>query len=164
MRDLLLRPHVRRWWDDGSTTPYPDAEITHYRDALQGTDPTYRYLIERDGVAIGLIQHYRIGEDREYASALGLDEDAVGVDLFIADPALTGCGIGPEVLRSFLLDLAMPFHRLDVCVIGPSVRNASAIRAYEKVGFRPLKDVTVPEPDPEHLMRVTRQELLRGDQ
>ena len=52
--------------------------------------------------------------------------------------------------------------RYDVaeCVIGPSVRNASAIRAYEKAGFRSFKDVHVPdEPDPEHLMRIRRDEV-----
>jgi RimJ/RimL family protein N-acetyltransferase len=64
------------------------------------------------------------------------------------------------MLRQFLRDVAFPFHRIDVCVIGPSVRNLAAIRAYEKVGFRPLREVRVPaEPDPEFLMRVTAAEL-----
>ena len=44
--------------------------------------------------------------------------------------------------------------------IGPSVKNVSAIRAYEKAGFRFFKDTRVPdEPDPEHLMRIQRDEL-----
>ncbi len=160
VREWLLRPHVRRWWDDGSASPYPDAEVEHYRDAIEGRDPTYRFVIERDGAAIGLIQHYRIGEDPEYAAALGLSEDAVGVDLFIAEPDLVGRGIGPDALRRFLLDVAFPFQGLDVCVIGPSVRNTAAIRAYAKTGFGDLGDVVVPhERDPEHLMRVTRAEL-----
>jgi RimJ/RimL family protein N-acetyltransferase len=45
-------------------------------------------------------------------------------------------------------------------VIGPSVKNIAAIRAYEKAGFRPLKLVPVPgEPDPEFLMRLTAADL-----
>jgi hypothetical protein len=37
-----------------------------------------------------------------------------------------------------------------------------AIRAYEKAGFRFLKDAVVPdEPDPEHLMRIRRADLER---
>ena len=51
-------------------------------------------------------------------------------------------------------------YGIDVCVIGPSVKNVAAIRAYKKAGFRALKEVQVPdEPDPEFLMRVTAHEL-----
>lgn len=57
-------------------------------------------------------------------------------------------------------DVAFPFQRSAVCVIGPSVRNTAAIAAYSKAGFRPLREVVVPgEPDPEYLMRITRAEF-----
>ena len=60
-----------------------------------------------------------------------------------------------------LRDVSLRIHRRElVCVIGPSVKNAAAIRAYEKVGFRALKQVRVPgETDPEFLMRITAAEL-----
>jgi RimJ/RimL family protein N-acetyltransferase len=107
-----------------------------------------------------MLQHYRIADDPEYAEALALGEDAIGVDLFIGEADLLGHGHGPAMLRQFLRDVAFPFHRIDACVIGPSVKNVAAIRAYEKAGFRPLREVTVPEePDPEFLMRLTRAEL-----
>lgn len=107
-----------------------------------------------------MFQHYRISDSPEYAEALALGEDAVGVDLFIGESELIGHGHGPAMLRRFLLDVAFPFHRIDVCVIGPSVHNLAAIRAYEKVGFRPLREVHVPgEPDPELLMRATAADL-----
>ena len=156
VRRWLLEPHVERWWNDGVKTPYPDAEIEEYRDAIQGKDPTYRYVAHIDGRAAGMFQHYRIADDAEYAAALALGEDAVGVDLFIGEAELVGRGHGPAMLRQFLRDVAFPFHGIDVCVIGPSVKNVAAIRAYEKVGFRPLREVDVPdEPDPEFLMRIT---------
>jgi RimJ/RimL family protein N-acetyltransferase len=64
------------------------------------------------------------------------------------------------MLRQFLRDVAFPFHGIDVCVIGPSVNNTAAIRAYEKAGFRALKQVAVPdEPDPEFLMRLSATDL-----
>ena len=151
---------MKRWWDDGTTSPYPDGEIEEYRESIRGKDPTYRYLAHVDGPPVGMFQHYRIADDPEYAEALSLDEDAIGVDLFIGERALIGQGHGPSMLRRFLSEVAFPFHRLDVCVIGPSVQNVAAIRAYEKVGFRPLREVHVPgEPDPEYLMRVTAEEL-----
>src|SRR2546423_6404575 len=160
IRRWLLEPHVGRWWNDGSKTPYPDAEIEEYREAIQGKDATYRYLVRIDAKPVGLIQHYRIADDPEYATALALGEDAIGVDVFIGEREFLGRGHGPAMLRQFLRDVAFPFHDLDVCVIGPSVKNLAAIRAYEKAGFRALHEVHVPdEPDPEFLMRITGAEL-----
>jgi aminoglycoside 6'-N-acetyltransferase len=151
---------VERWWNDGVKTPYPDAAIADYREAIEGRDPTSHYLAKIDGRPIGMFQHYRIADDPEYAEALALGEDAIGVDLFIGEPELIGRGHGPALLRQFLRDVAFPFHGLDVCVIGPSVKNVAAIRAYEKIGFRALREVRVPdEPDPELLMRVTLSDL-----
>jgi len=141
-------------------SPYPDAAIEEYREAIQGKDPTYHFLATIDGWPAGMFQHYRIGDDAEYAEALALGEDAVGVDLFIGEKELIGLGHGPAMLRQFLRDVAFPFHRIDVCVIGPSVHNLAAIRSYEKVGFRALREVHVPdETDPEFVMRLTAAEL-----
>lgn len=160
IRRWLLEPQVKRWWDDGVKTPYPDAVIDEYREAIEGKDPTYHFLARIDGRPAGMLQHYRIADDPEYAEALALGEDAIGVDLFIGEADLIGRGHGPAMLRQFLRDVAFPFHGVDVCVIGPSVKNGPAIRAYAKAGFRPLREVTVPdEPDPEFLMRLTQMEL-----
>jgi aminoglycoside 6'-N-acetyltransferase len=160
VRRWLLEPHVKRWWDDGVRAPYPDAQLDEYRSAIRGEDPSYHYLARIDQRPVGMFQHYRIGDDAEYAQALALDEDAVGVDLFIGEADLVGRGHGPAMLRQFLREVAFPFHGLTVCVIGPSVTNLPAIRAYEKAGFRPLKVVVVPpEPEPEYLMRVTAEDL-----
>jgi RimJ/RimL family protein N-acetyltransferase len=107
-----------------------------------------------------MVQHYRIADSAEYAEALALGEEAVGVDLFIGEVDLIGRGHGPAMLLQFLRDVAFPFHAVEVCVIGPSVKNLPAIRAYEKIGFRALREVQVPgEADPEFLMRVTAREL-----
>jgi aminoglycoside 6'-N-acetyltransferase len=160
VRRWLLEPHVARWWDDGTKAPYPDAEIADYREAILGNDPTYRYLAVIDRRPVGLFQHYRIRDSPEYAEALALGEDAVGVDLFIGAAELVGRGHGAPMLRQFLRDIAFPFHNLEVCVIGPSVKNVPAIRAYEKAGFHALKEVQVPgEADPEFLMRITAAEV-----
>jgi RimJ/RimL family protein N-acetyltransferase len=160
VRRWLLEPHVRRWWDDEPTAPYPDAEIDGYREAIRGKDPTYHYLARIDGRPVGVFQHYRITDDPEYAEVLTLGEDAVGVDLFIGELELIGKGHGTAMLRRFLRDVAFPFHHVEVCVIGPSVNNIAAIRSYEKVGFRALREVHVPgEADPEFLMRITATEL-----
>jgi RimJ/RimL family protein N-acetyltransferase len=107
-----------------------------------------------------MFQHYRIADDPEYAEVLALGEDAVGVDLFIGELDLIGHGHGPRMVVQFLRDVVFPFHGIHVCVIGPSVKNVAAIRAYEKAGFLPLHEVQIPgEPDPEFLMRATAADL-----
>ncbi len=85
---------------------------------------------------------------------------AAGIDLFIGEPDLVGKGHGPALIRAFLRDVVFQTYDVAECVIGPSIKNVSAIRAYEKAGFRFFKDAVVPdEPDPEHLMRIRRDEV-----
>jgi aminoglycoside 6'-N-acetyltransferase len=118
------------------------------------------FFIRHRGRPIGFIQCYRIDDDEEYRTALALDAPAAGIDLFIGEPAEIGKGHGPTLIRAFLRDVVFRKYDVGECVIGPSVKNASAIRAYEKAGFRFFKDARVPdEPDPEHLMRIRRDEV-----
>jgi len=112
------------------------------------------------GRPIGFIQSYRIDDYDEYGKALALDVTAAGIDLFIGEPDLVGKGHGPALIRAFLRDVVFQTYDVAECVIGPSIKNVSAIRAYEKAGFRFFKDAVVPdEPDPEHLMRIRRDEV-----
>ena len=126
-------------------------------------DPTLLFLVRHRGRPIGFIQCYRIDDYDEYGQALELGFPAAGIDVFIGEPAEVGKGRGPDLIRAFLRDVVFPTYDVDDCVIGPSVRNVSAIRAYEKAGFVHFKDARVPdEPEPEHLMRIRREDLTRS--
>lgn len=149
---------MRRWWDDRPGKPYPD--LSDYRAAIHGQDPTENFVIRADGRPVGFIETYRIDDNPEYAAALDLGEPAAGVDVYLGEPDMLHRGNGPELLRVFLREIV--FERYgDLCVIGPSNVNVSAIRAYEKVGFRHFKNVFISgERDPEYLMRLRKQDLL----
>lgn len=58
------------------------------------------------------------------------------IDLTVFSP-YSGRGLGPEALRtlSHYLFTERGHHRI---TIDPAAKNANAIRAYEKVGFRPI--------------------------
>lgn len=153
----LLEPHVRRWWQEDEAD-YPAGTLEELRSAIRGDDPAREFLIRIDGRPAGQIQCYRTDDDPAYAAALALDRPAVGLDLFIGEPALIGLGHGPALLRQFVRDIIFVLYDVDICVIGPSTDNLPAIRAYEKAGFRHLRDVHVPgERTAEHLMQIARK-------
>src|SRR3954447_11248563 len=109
-------PEVARWWGE------PE-EGFPWTDEPEST----RMVIEVDGAVAGLIQFCEETEPR-YRHA--------GIDLFL-DPALHGRGFGEEAVRRVvkLLVEERGHHRI---TIDPAVDNAAAIRAYEKVGFKPV--------------------------
>jgi len=161
-RRWLLEPHVRRWWnDDPEEHDYPDGTLNEWRKAIRGEDPTDMFVIEMDGRPIGVMQSYRVDSYPDYVAQLGaLPEPAFSLDVFIGEPELIGKGLGGALIRAFLPPM---FERygVDYCVIGPSRSNVAAIRSYEKVGFRYLKDYREDDTsDPPHvLLDLHRRDL-----
>lgn len=118
--DVILRePSVARWW-----TP-PD-EAGPAADWL-ADEGQVSLVIEHDGVVVGSIQFVEV-VDPNYRTA--------SIDLFISTAA-QGRGLGPDAIRAVARHLfeARDQHHL---TIDPSAANDRAIRAYQKVGFRPV--------------------------
>lgn len=118
--EIQAEPEVARWWD------VPDEE--DLRRLARGEDEEASGLaIEVEGTVEGLIQYYE-NDDPEYRYA--------GIDLFLS-PHLHGRGLGTDAVRTLARWLVRErgHHRL---VIDPAVDNAAGIRAYEKVGFKPV--------------------------
>ena len=116
---ILAEPSVARWWTAASAAGAA-------ADWLAG-DEAIHFVIDDDGEVIGSIQvEEELDPDYEFAS----------IDLFLTGAA-QGRGLGPDVIRAiarYLLDVR-GHHRL---TIDPNVANERAIRAYQKVGFRPV--------------------------
>jgi aminoglycoside 6'-N-acetyltransferase len=116
LRAAHAAPEVRRWWG-----PPPD-------DFPFGDDPdATRLAIEVEGAVAGLIQ-YQEETDPDYRSA--------SIDIFL-HPDFHGRGLGAEAVRILAGHLVRDrgHHRL---TIDPAAANHGAIRAYERVGFRPV--------------------------
>jgi aminoglycoside 6'-N-acetyltransferase len=117
---IRSHPEVRRFWggpDDATAAVLSDLED----DGVVGS------VIEVDGRVAGWIQWYEEA-DPEYRHA--------GMDIYV-DPDQRGRGVGPDALRTLARHLLKEHghHRL---VIDPAADNTAAIRAYEKVGFKPI--------------------------
>jgi len=152
---------VRRWWnDDPEERDYPEGTLAEWRSAIRGEDPTDMYMINMDGRPIGVMQSYRVDSYPDYVAQLGtLPAPAFSLDVFIGEPDVIGKGHGVGLIRAFL-PLAFDRYGVDYCVIGPSRSNVSAIRSYEKAGFRYLKDYREDDTiDPPHMLL----DIRRGD-
>ena len=141
-----------------STATYPDDTLSDTGASARRSP--YLYVIGWTS-PIGVLQSYRIDDHPEYAAQVALGLPAIGIDLFIGEPDLIGHGHGPALIRAFLRDVAFPRYEVDLCVIGPTVSNVAAIRAYEKAGFRFLKTYLEPESREQqhYLMELTREDL-----
>jgi aminoglycoside 6'-N-acetyltransferase len=112
---ILSEPQVARWWGD--------FDLAEVRDQFVGIDGVF--VIEVDGEVVGAIQ-YEEEDDPMYRHA--------GIDIFLAS-ARHSLGFGTEavrVLARYLFE-TRGHHRLS---IDPAADNESAIRTYERVGFR----------------------------
>ena len=117
---ILATPEVARWWPAYDLTRVEAEYLVDEEDVI-----VFAILVgER---LVGLIQASEENEP-EFRHA--------SLDLFL-DPAVHGQGIGPEAIRALIRHLVADrgHHRL---TIDPAADNAQAIRAYEKVGFRPV--------------------------
>ncbi|WP_433118985.1 GNAT family N-acetyltransferase [Micromonospora sp. CA-246542] len=117
---IRAHPEVRRWWRGGDNL----ADAVH---ADLGDDDLTLYAIEHDGRVIGAIQWYA-ESDPDYRHA--------SLDVFL-DPESRGGGLGGDAIRTLARHLIDEYghHRF---TIDPAAANSAAIRAYAKVGFRPV--------------------------
>jgi aminoglycoside 6'-N-acetyltransferase len=119
MLEIQAQPGVARWWG----VP----EESDLRAKAEGSEGVVPFAIELEGVVVGLIEYHE-EEDPMYRHA--------GMDLFLSED-VQAQGLGTDALRTlarYLCDVR-GHHRI---VIDPAAENVAAIRAYEKVGFRPV--------------------------
>ena len=85
------------------------------------------YVIVVDGAVVGWIQ-WQEEDDPDYRHA--------SIDVYV-DPAYHGRGVGTDAVATMARHLFVDVghHRIE---IDPAADNAAAIRAYTKVGFRPV--------------------------
>jgi aminoglycoside 6'-N-acetyltransferase len=120
LAEILALPEVAAWWGRH--------DLDRVRnEVIDPGDGTVVFVIEVDGVVVGLIQYVEENEP-DYRHA--------GIDIFL-DPAWHGRGLGADAIRTvarYLFEVR-GHHRL---TIDPAASNERAIRSYRRVGFRPV--------------------------
>jgi aminoglycoside 6'-N-acetyltransferase len=144
LRRIHEQPEVRRWWG----APEPGFPFTDEPEAE-------RLAIVLDGEVVGMIEFHEENTPRYRHAA---------IDLFV-DADHHGAGIGSEAVRRVVAHLLdeRGHHRV---TIDPAAANAAAIRAYERVGFRPVGVMRCSERDVdgEEWHDSLLMELLAGEQ
>jgi len=149
LRDWLSREHVRRWWRDRGQS------LGHAEDALAGRDPTGYFLIVFDGRPVGLIETYLVADNPDWGATIGEGEGAAGLDLLIGEEDAVGRGLGPQVLAQFAREVVFARPGTEAVVATVEEPNRRSWRAFEKAGFRHVRDVEE-EGLPHRLMRLER--------
>ena len=150
LRDWLGREHVRRWWRD----PVDEAIDKRRRGIEEGR--TEQYLIVVDGRPAGIIQTYLVADSPEWEEIVGAEPGLAGVDLLIGEEDLVGRGLGPEVLQAFAQEVVFANPETNACVATVEEPNRRSWRAFEKAGFRHVRDV-VEDGLPHRLLRLDRR-------
>jgi aminoglycoside 6'-N-acetyltransferase len=150
VEEWLRREHVARWWRDDI-----GESIAEYRRALEGRERTDHYLIQVDGRPVGMIQTYLVSDYPEWEEVVQVGAGVAGVDLMIGEADMIGAGLGPRVLAQFTRVVVFARTGVDAVVATVEEPNRRSWRAFEKAGFRHVRDV---EEDglPHRVMRLDR--------
>jgi aminoglycoside 6'-N-acetyltransferase len=143
------RPHVVRWWVVRKS--FKEVE-EHYLPTIEGDEPTDHYVALLDDEPLGMIQTYLVADYPDYAALIGEGAGTAGVDLFIGDEAMTGRGLGTEMIRSFVDEIVFSRPATIAATADPDVQNAASIRAFEKAGFRAVREFLDPEDGQVHAL------------
>ncbi len=149
MHEWLQRPHVRRWFTDRET--YEEVE-QRYLPRIEGETPTDMYIALLDEQPIGFVQTYLVAHYPDYAALVGAVEGDAGMDLSIGEEELTGKGFGTEIIRRFVKEIVFASPETKSCVADPDVRNPASIRAFEKAGFRIVREFFDPTDEQTHAL------------
>lgn len=133
IRRWLDAQHVAEWWHDPETLEFIGGDLDH-PDLAQ-------FIVSHNDRPLAYLQCYQLGE--WHVSFGPHPAGTRGLDQFIGEADMLGCGHGSAFIRAFIDHLfARGVPRI---VIDPSPSNTRAIRAYEKAGFVPQHEIVTPD-------------------
>ena len=141
IRRWLAAPEVVRWWGD------PSEQYALVSGDLD--DPHMdQFIVALDQRPFGYIQSYPLST---WNQGFGAQPAATrGIDQFIGEPVMIGCGHGSSFIRQFADALLR--NGAPRIVTDPDPANIRAVRAYQKAGFE--RDRVVDTPDGPALLMV----------
>jgi aminoglycoside 6'-N-acetyltransferase len=130
----LALPHVREWWGD------PLEQYALVSGDLD--EPAMdQFIFSITGGPLGYLQCYDL---TAWNTGFGPQPSGTrGIDLFIGEPEMIGCGHGSALIRRFVDDLLA--NGAPRIITDPDPANRRAVRAYERAGFQKGRMVDTPD-------------------
>jgi len=135
VRRWLETAHVKEWWGD------PPEQFTLVSGDLDHPAMN-QYIVVANERPFAYLQCY--DQTAWPENGLGLHPAGTrGIDQFIGEAGMVGCGHGSAFIRAFTDELlAAGTPRI---ITDPNPANARAVRAYEKAGFLRQREVDTPD-------------------
>lgn len=152
LRDWLSQPHVREWWGE----PEHELRLMEY---FLSSNTDHGFVVNVENEPVGYIQNWTprdYVDDAPWASDLPVQTKAI--DVFLGPKEKFGKGLGPLIIRAFCGKLFD--EGANYLVIDPDGKNARAIGAYGKAGFKPLKEYRTSE-GVTYIMDLTKYRFQR---
>jgi aminoglycoside 6'-N-acetyltransferase len=135
VRAWLNAPHVAEWWGDAQE------QFELVRGDLDHPAMDQFIVMTKDR-PFGYIQCYDPGAWPP--DPFGVQpQGTCGIDQFIGEPDMVGCGHGSAFIRDFVDGLVA--GGVPRVLTDPDPNNKRAVRAYEKAGFIPERLVDTPD-------------------
>jgi aminoglycoside 6'-N-acetyltransferase len=134
VRRWLATPEVVRWWGE------PDEQYALVSGDLDHPDMD-QFIVALDDHPFGYLQSYALST---WNQGFGAQPPGTrGIDQFIGEPNMIGCGHGSGFIRQFTDHLLT--SRLPRVVTDPDPDNGRAVRACAKAGFQCDRLVDTPD-------------------
>jgi 8-oxo-dGTP pyrophosphatase MutT (NUDIX family)/RimJ/RimL family protein N-acetyltransferase len=145
-------PHAVRWFCEDLDLPAAERK---YGPRIDGTSPIRVHVVLIDGRPCGFLQHYPLPGNRG-------EPAASGIDYLIGARELTGKGVGPWMIWSYLRWVVLAASpEVRRVIASPEVANRSSVRALEKAGFARVRQVAGEDPGrPEMLCVLDRRRVF----
>ena len=138
-----------------------------YGGYVTGEKPSVPYIIMIDAFDVGYIQTYYYSDWKydndpdNYIPLLDADKYSAGVDLFIGHKDYIHKGYGADIIKTFIKEDVFINPRTVNVIITPEPDNLSAIKVYEKVGFKWYKSIITPNGESEYLMLLSKEDFYK---
>lgn len=144
---LLLKwlesPHVKKWWVQdvtytiGLVREKYSSYVKGYK--LEGgvQKPIQAFIIYSDQNPVGYIQIYNAYDFPRSKPLLGLPSNLGAFDIFIGEAAALQQGLGSKAILEFL---RLHGNQYSYIFADPDSNNLSAIKCYEKAGFKMISE------------------------
>lgn len=136
----VKKPHIAQWWKSDTYEKF----FEKYHPKMASQNFVFPFIMYINEKPIGYIQYYLADKvDNGWWMKTHGQAGTIGMDIIIGETDYIGKGFGPMLIKKFIEKIYQETKASKI-IIDPSVNNIAAIRCYEKIGFKRVKEIDSP--------------------